>query len=87
MSVARPGPDIDCPECGVASGLRCRSLTTNRSTDTHVARWEAWYERTQRRRKEAMGQVVLAPVPEVCACGNRFDGDNLCMISACEQET
>lgn len=22
----------------------------------------------------------------VCSCGNRFDGDNLCMVSACEQE-
>ena len=25
-------------------------------------------------------------VPEVCSCGNRFDGDNLCMISACQWE-
>lgn len=24
---------------------------------------------------------------EVCACGNRFDGDNLCMRSACQMET
>ena len=22
----------------------------------------------------------------ICRCGNRFDGDNLCMLSACEQE-
>jgi hypothetical protein len=23
---------------------------------------------------------------EVCSCGNRFDGDNLCMVSACQWE-
>jgi hypothetical protein len=23
---------------------------------------------------------------EVCSCGNRFDGDNLCMLSACQWE-
>jgi hypothetical protein len=23
----------------------------------------------------------------VCGCGNRFGGDNLCMLSACQEET
>lgn len=27
-----------------------------------------------------------APSDEVCSCGNRFDGDNLCMPSACQWE-
>lgn len=23
----------------------------------------------------------------ICGCGNRFDGDSLCMLSACQDET
>ena len=34
---------IACPKCGVGQGERCRTLTTNRSTDTHEARWLAWF--------------------------------------------
>ena len=33
---------IACPKCGVGQGEHCRTLTTNRSTDTHEARWAAW---------------------------------------------
>lgn len=33
---------IDCPKCGAKKGDRCRSLTTNRVTDTHVARIDAY---------------------------------------------
>lgn len=82
-----PGPDIDCPTCGVEARLRCRSLTTRRSTDTHVARYDALYDRQTTLRRTRQGKVTLPPPSEVCVCGNRFDGDNLCMISACEQET
>lgn len=82
-----PGPDIECPVCKVEPRARCRTLKTGRTTDTHHARYDALFDRSQRAAKERMGQVVLPPVPEVCSCGNRFDGDNLCMISACEQET
>lgn len=34
-----------------------------------------------------VAKVRLPPPSEVCSCGNRFDADNLCMLSACEQET
>jgi hypothetical protein len=37
--------------------------------------------------EDAPDKIRLPPVPEVCVCGNRFDGPNLCMIGACEQET
>lgn len=67
--------------------MRCRTLTTGRSTDVHHVRYEALFEQAIRRRKEATGQIVLPPLPELCVCGNRFDGDNFCMISACERET
>lgn len=83
----RPGPDVQCPVCKVETGARCRTLKTGRTTDTHTARYDALYDLMQRRRKEALGQVVMPPPAEVCSCGNRFDDDNLCMISACEQET
>jgi hypothetical protein len=33
--------DVACPKCGSAPGLRCRALTTNRTTDTHAARYDA----------------------------------------------
>ncbi len=33
---------VPCPKCGAATGKRCRTLTTNRSTDTHEARWLKW---------------------------------------------
>ena len=83
----RPGPDVECPVCHVEAGARCRTLKSKRSTDTHQARYDALFDQAQRQAKERSGQVVMPPVPEVCSCGNRFDGDNLCMISACEQET
>ena len=85
--MSNPGPDIECPVCGVPPRARCRTLVTKRSTDTHLARYDAVFDRADRMRKERLGQVVLPPVPDTCSCGNRFDGDNLCMISACEQET
>ena len=35
---------IACPRCGVGQGERCRTRATNRTTDTHTARWDAWWE-------------------------------------------
>ncbi len=32
-----------CPTCKAPAGERCRSLTTNRVTDTHMARLMARY--------------------------------------------
>jgi hypothetical protein len=32
--------DVECPACGSEPGRRCRTLRTNRSTDTHLARWD-----------------------------------------------
>lgn len=66
---------VKCPTCGADNGVKCRATTTGRTTDTHKARFEA-----------QVSKIRLPPVPEVCSCGSRFDGDNLCMISACEQE-
>lgn len=48
--------------------------------------------------REALEKAVAVPFAtwaentfgsddEVCSCGNRFDGDNLCMKSACQMET
>ncbi len=34
---------VPCPKCGAKEGDRCRSLTTNRTTDTHLARIDAYY--------------------------------------------
>jgi hypothetical protein len=31
--------DYECPKCHADRGKKCRTLTTNRSTDTHEARW------------------------------------------------
>ena len=39
---------VACPKCGVGQGERCRTLTTNRTTDTHEARWMAWAAATGR---------------------------------------
>jgi hypothetical protein len=36
---------VACPKCSAPAGKRCRTLTTNRSTDTHEARWLAWLNR------------------------------------------
>jgi hypothetical protein len=30
--------DVACPKCGMGQGQKCRTLTTNRVTDTHEAR-------------------------------------------------
>jgi hypothetical protein len=40
---------IACPKCGAGQGEHCRTLTTNRSTDTHEARREAWWAAVERR--------------------------------------
>lgn len=37
-SSVRPWP---CPTCGAPSGLPCRSRSTRRVTDTHIARRDA----------------------------------------------
>lgn len=41
--------EVDCPKCKVARGSRCRSLTTDRVTDTHVARWDLWWRESDAR--------------------------------------
>lgn len=38
MSIWQPWLANPCPKCGAKAGERCRSLTTRRVTDTHVAR-------------------------------------------------
>jgi hypothetical protein len=40
---------VACPKCGAEPEKRCRSLTTNRSTDVHVARFEARYPQYAKR--------------------------------------
>jgi hypothetical protein len=39
--IYRNGLQADCPKCGSPAGKRCRTVNTNRSTDTHQARWQA----------------------------------------------
>jgi hypothetical protein len=39
--IYRNGLQADCPKCGSPAGKRCRTANTNRSTDTHQARWQA----------------------------------------------
>lgn len=36
--MSTPNYPVSCPTCGVEPGARCRSLTTRRTTDTHIAR-------------------------------------------------
>lgn len=36
-------PDIACPTCGAKPRTACRTAHTNRTTDVHVARWDALY--------------------------------------------
>lgn len=31
---------VTCPTCGMGRGQRCRTKRTNRSTDTHTARFD-----------------------------------------------
>ena len=33
--------EVECPKCGARVGDRCETLTTGRTTDTHLARVEA----------------------------------------------
>lgn len=45
--------DVACPTCGMGQGQQCRTLKTNRSTDTHEARREqAHRAATERARGE-----------------------------------
>ena len=37
LTVWHPNP---CPKCGAKRGAPCRTLTTGRVTDTHLARME-----------------------------------------------
>lgn len=32
--------DYVCPTCGAEAGKRCRTLQTQRTTDTHTPRWD-----------------------------------------------
>jgi predicted RNA-binding Zn-ribbon protein involved in translation (DUF1610 family) len=32
-----------CPKCGAEPGKKCRTMTTNRSTDDHESRWRIAY--------------------------------------------
>lgn len=39
-----PEYDITCPVCGAPPKERCRTLKTNRTTDTHLSRIDAEFE-------------------------------------------
>lgn len=39
---------VDCPTCPAKKGQRCRTMTTSRSTDTHVLRIDRWEELRRR---------------------------------------
>jgi hypothetical protein len=38
-----PKYGVPCPTCGADPGATCRTLTTGRTTDTHIARVKAAY--------------------------------------------
>lgn len=42
---------IDCPTCPAKKGQKCRTLNTNRTTDTHVLRMDRWEEMKRRQRE------------------------------------
>lgn len=37
--MARPRFEWPCPKCGAPAGEHCRTLITNRVTDTHIDRF------------------------------------------------
>lgn len=39
MSMIRQATDVACPKCGSGQGEKCRTMKTNRTTDTHEARY------------------------------------------------
>lgn len=41
--------DVRCPQCTQPIGARCRTLATQRVTDTHMARRDAAYEAARAR--------------------------------------
>lgn len=44
-----------CPKCGAQPGDVCRTGKTNRQTDTHSARIDAWLLEQGRRRHSPVG--------------------------------
>jgi hypothetical protein len=50
--MSRPLYDVACPKCGAEPGWHCRSLTTNRVTDTHSARMDEQMRYRQQQRQE-----------------------------------
>lgn len=49
---------IDCPSCPAKKGQRCRTLTTNRVTDTHILRMDRWDELRKRRREQGQEETL-----------------------------
>ena len=39
---------VACPKCGSAAGKKCRTIATARSTDTHAARYDVYYNKVKR---------------------------------------
>lgn len=37
---------VPCPKCSAPVGEQCRSLTTDRKTDTHASRFDAYTRQT-----------------------------------------
>ena len=37
---------VDCPKCGARVGMKCRTLTSGRITDSHNARIDAAFTKT-----------------------------------------
>jgi hypothetical protein len=45
---------VDCPTCPAKAGQKCRTMTTNRTTDTHTLRTDRYHE--WRRRQVETGR-------------------------------
>jgi len=67
-----PTYENTCPTCGAAGGMRCRTLTTGRATDTHTARIERLTDAAFARVIPATSQP--GPCPE-CAQGKHPNCD------------
>lgn len=44
--------EVDCPTCPAKKGQKCRTMTTGKSTDSHVLRMDRWHELQRRRREQ-----------------------------------
>ncbi len=59
-------PDIECPTCGAPAGNPCQTLKTRRSTDTHLSRIDADFDRRS--------WQEFPPTREAAGTGERGDG-------------